>query len=387
MGAGRLTRDELYQLVWSQPMRTLAAQFGMSDRGVAKACERHRIPVPGRGYWAKKAAGKSVRRTPLPTLPPNSGDDLREVWFEAQPPHEKRLPAGPAAEQEAFERAPENLIVVSDSLRSAHPLVRRAAETIKGGDWRDPHLDIDVSRDCLNRALRIMDALVKAFETRGWSISLGSGDDRKSYVIVLGQHVPFGVREKLKHIKNDPAKPVRLPSGQTYTPYQSPYQEVRSGQLALVIRQSWGYGVHKSWNDTASWRVEDRLNAFVVGIVAYAADELERHRRYEENERVRLEAERRRLEEARRREEEAARGRELERQAESWSKSQRIVAYLAAVREAAMQKGIPVEPGSPLEKWLQWASAYARLLNPIAETLSIRSESHFAADGGSERRT
>ena len=42
------TREELYEDVWSQPMLTLARRYGMSDRGLAKLCSRHRIPVPGR---------------------------------------------------------------------------------------------------------------------------------------------------------------------------------------------------------------------------------------------------------------------------------------------------------------------------------------------------
>lgn len=31
-----------------------------------KACRRHNIPVPPRGYWQRKAAGQKLRQTPLP---------------------------------------------------------------------------------------------------------------------------------------------------------------------------------------------------------------------------------------------------------------------------------------------------------------------------------
>ncbi len=44
------TRQELYDLVWSQPMRTLASQFGVSDVALAKTCRNHDIPIPPRGY-------------------------------------------------------------------------------------------------------------------------------------------------------------------------------------------------------------------------------------------------------------------------------------------------------------------------------------------------
>ena len=50
--AHRLTRQELHDLVWAEPMQKLAPKFGLSDVAVAKACRRAEIPVPERGYWA-----------------------------------------------------------------------------------------------------------------------------------------------------------------------------------------------------------------------------------------------------------------------------------------------------------------------------------------------
>ncbi len=44
----RLTRRQLYDLVWKTPVDNLARQFGMSGRGLGKLCERHAIPVPQR---------------------------------------------------------------------------------------------------------------------------------------------------------------------------------------------------------------------------------------------------------------------------------------------------------------------------------------------------
>ena len=61
-----LTRKELYDKVWSQPVQTLAKEYGISDVGLKKICKRRDIPTPGLGYWAKVAHGKTVRRTPLP---------------------------------------------------------------------------------------------------------------------------------------------------------------------------------------------------------------------------------------------------------------------------------------------------------------------------------
>jgi hypothetical protein len=57
-----LTRRDLYDLVWSKPMRDLAAELGISDVGLAKVCDRHRVPKPERGYWNKIQAGQKTKK-------------------------------------------------------------------------------------------------------------------------------------------------------------------------------------------------------------------------------------------------------------------------------------------------------------------------------------
>jgi hypothetical protein len=63
-------REQLYESVWSSPMSKLAKRLGVSDVGLAKACRRADIPLPGVGFWAKVQHGKKVKRIPLP--PPMS---------------------------------------------------------------------------------------------------------------------------------------------------------------------------------------------------------------------------------------------------------------------------------------------------------------------------
>lgn len=66
----RFNRGQLYEEVWSQPMWKLAPKYKVSDVALAKTCRKLKIPVPGRGYWAKLAAGKALRaRPPLPPFP------------------------------------------------------------------------------------------------------------------------------------------------------------------------------------------------------------------------------------------------------------------------------------------------------------------------------
>lgn len=59
------TREELYDLVWSTPLKNLAPQYNVSDVGLAKACRKAGIPLPPRGYWEKLRLGKPVVKAAL----------------------------------------------------------------------------------------------------------------------------------------------------------------------------------------------------------------------------------------------------------------------------------------------------------------------------------
>ena len=378
----RLTREDLYDKVWAEPMRTLARHYGLSDVGLAKTCKRLRVPVPGRGYWAKKAAGHTLKPKPLPPLPLSPVASDREVTLGYSPiPVERPSLPFLVRNQAEFEAAPENRIVVSDNLRAAHPLVRKTSQALKGtakretefaGNYREPHLDIQVTRDLLTRALHVMDALVKAFEERGWKISLGSKSgeqDRKSYVTLFGTEIPFGIRERIKKVENPPPKPVKMAGGGMYTPWEAKYRDVPSGRLSIVLRERWGKSVARSLDDTPSQRIEDRLNEFMVAVVARAYENLEWDAGREDHERTwAIEADRR-AKEARRLEQERLRLAALEEQAVNWNRSQSLTAYLSAMRAAAQDRLGAAVSSKAVDDWLLWAEAYAASLNPLPAQL------------------
>jgi len=58
----RLTRQQLYELVWSEPVSKIAPRYNISGVGFAKLCRREDVPLPPRGYWAKLKFGKKVRK-------------------------------------------------------------------------------------------------------------------------------------------------------------------------------------------------------------------------------------------------------------------------------------------------------------------------------------
>jgi hypothetical protein len=49
-------------------MTKVAADYGVTGTALKKTCDRHHIPTPERGYWAKLEYGKRVNKEALPPL-------------------------------------------------------------------------------------------------------------------------------------------------------------------------------------------------------------------------------------------------------------------------------------------------------------------------------
>ena len=74
-------REELYAEVWEKPLVKIAVKYGISAVMLGKVCRKLLIPLPGRGYWAKKEFGKPVERLPLP-----EAKDLPVLYRSTDPP-------------------------------------------------------------------------------------------------------------------------------------------------------------------------------------------------------------------------------------------------------------------------------------------------------------
>jgi hypothetical protein len=70
----RVSREQLYEGVWAEPMTTVALKYEVSSSFMARICTRLKVPRPQRGYWAMYATGKRPKRQPLPEACP--GDEL-----------------------------------------------------------------------------------------------------------------------------------------------------------------------------------------------------------------------------------------------------------------------------------------------------------------------
>jgi hypothetical protein len=116
--AAQVTRDQLYALVWAEPMVKVADKFGVSSSYMARICALMRVPRPERGYWAKHAVGKAAPKPELPEAHP--GDQL--FWNRGSSPEPIRrpLPRPPTVKPRRSRKAVE-------LQRDLHPLIRGAS--------------------------------------------------------------------------------------------------------------------------------------------------------------------------------------------------------------------------------------------------------------------
>lgn len=362
-----VSRQELYDQVWSTPMIKLAKEYGISDVALAKICKKLNVPYPGRGYWRRKETGKTVKQLPLPSntdLAKQTVTIHRTIRSEAVAPL-----SDDTAQRITAEQTEEQKIVVSDRLTNPHRLLKvhleewRSAKVddygaIWSGDIRQ--LNIRVSPKSLARALRIMDTLFKALEARGYQVGIQDGYQRTLGVRINGESIEFGLEERFQRIDHPNQKNSRLESWM-----RKRYQYIPSGFFFLKI-VAWGAdGLQKSWSDGKSTKIETCLNEFVVGLFKVAEACKARRLRQEQEEQARREAEQRREEEALRRQEELARRQRLEQEAVNWTKAQQLRAYLAALKEMLISKRGEIQQGSPADQWLGWAYQHADRLDPL----------------------
>jgi hypothetical protein len=370
-----LSRDELYNLVWSEPMQQLARRFNISDVGLAKICKKMNVPRPERGYWRRKECGFAVRQIPLPPL--------KDPYKEKICLSKSKLTTGDSAEEAepvheniVFEKLPENRVTVNTTLRNPHPYVEKTMHLLKSRKpdekgiikiFMEEHLDVQVSLKNVHRALCIVDALLKAFEKRGYDIQLKRHDRTwVTSVTVLGENMEFGLIEHYRQKKRPPE-----PATKKRDPYflysYNQYDYYPSDMLELTIK-SYVYGCRKSWSDGVKQRLENLLNSFMIGLVEGALKIEEERKRRELEEQKRQEIIRIRQERAKLIEEEKTRVRALEMEAANWVKSQQIRSYIEAARSVMNQSQGEIMPGSEAEKWLTWASQQADRLDPLTKS-------------------
>src|SRR5688572_8129447 len=61
-----IKREELYEVVWSKPIKALAEEWNTTYARLVQACDTMEVPRPTQGHWQLVARGASIQREPLP---------------------------------------------------------------------------------------------------------------------------------------------------------------------------------------------------------------------------------------------------------------------------------------------------------------------------------
>lgn len=367
-----LTREELYELVWTEPMQTLATRFGISDVALKKRLVKMRVPTPGRGAWAKKAAGGPMRRPALPRLPASVPSATLTAVFRGAPKttdQEEAEATGPVADQARYESLPEHQITVPEMLTDPHPLVattvlflRRSRTDVQHVlvPSGKKHLAIHVTLGTADRAMLLYDTLIKALEAREFSVKVESGEHGPATTVTIGtERIGLFIDERIDRVERKPDPKVRRPV------FGRQYDYSPTGRLSIRLQLPYlgEARVRQNWWDASKQRVESCLNSVVVGLVT-AAEALKAQRiEQEARERERVAAEERRRIAEQRRQEEEARIRALGVSVKAWRRSEIVRQYAEAMRHAANAASLLGE-GTPMAAWLRWVDAYADRLDP-----------------------
>ena len=394
-----LSREDLYELVWSKPMVELAKDFAMSDVGLAKRCRKLGIPVPGRGYWARVAAGQAPRQ---PTLRKREKEiaDYSALTFDA--PNEESIETKTAAPLPAEYGALRDRILMLgvpavENLRMASAVVKRTAVLLKRpwqrqimwnrGERSGATVPIHVSEAASDRALRICEQLLVAAESLGWKFEVprpeqdpSSRSDRRvqqpplttgptfGELPVEGESLAIRIDERhrqVDHVLTEDEKQRKRRGEYVHAPR---WDLLPTGDLRLHVMTSKASYILRTWKDSARIRLEDQIRSILADLL----DEAIRMKADRERERL-AEVERRCKEElrsqlAQRRDANAKLIRELEAQAGAWFRARLLRSYLRAQRRALGETKLQATRQGLAIDFLEWAQHYVDQLDPLSCT-------------------
>ncbi|APW63998.1 hypothetical protein [Paludisphaera borealis] len=368
-----IDRKDLYDQIWATPASQLCKRFGFSDVWLAKLCKRHGIPRPPRGYWAKKRNGIPTRRIPLPRI---SDETLEKIDLTPRPAPEKQT-ISPVLKKSPPKREPaEAAITVNSRLTAPHPLVDRTRKSLNASlnldsSMRDRWglistreegcLDVAVGPESIDRAMRILDALIKALEARKCRVQVpGEEFDRRTLAEVDGKLIRFRLTEKVQ-MKLRPPSPDRVRSW-----LDTMHIYIPSGEFRLQILSDHGSYTLRTWKDGKRKRIEDQLNDFIVGLVE-ASEQMKASREYARLARIEEERKRRIREEADRlRREEEERVRWVEATLDSWERWRSLGRMIRDARNRASRLGRRITPESRMGRWIETAERRLAKLDPLA---------------------
>jgi len=389
------TRTELYNAVWSEPMVHVAAQLGLSDVGLAKLCARLRVPVPGRGYWAKVKAGYKVKQKPLPSSDQDDGN--AQDIYRLRRAFQKAMDLVSAKERirENFGAQPETNATFAPM--PLHPLVtasmswiERSGLKIQQVQRKHSCISIAVSQNEVARATRVMSQAISSLEARGLKVEVtkpveaeeGRGESRghpaqssQTLATVHSFQFPFELYEEEDMVEIAPAEPPKLSkSGFPLGPGKPAKREaVASGRLVLRILDQHRYGIRRRWCDRKTVPLEKQIPAFVEALLLLGERRKEEEEEWARRRAIWDEEARLKRQERDREAMQAIMVHDLHDRAKDWRKGQELKAYLEAVEAHFSEERKTLQPGSEFAAWIAWGHFHAESLQKEAiEDLTFR---------------
>jgi hypothetical protein len=375
------TREDLYKMVWERPVLIIAKEIGVSDVAVAKACRKAGIPLPNRGHWAIVKSGRTVKVPPLPKPKPDQTDS---VWFtvlENPPPKPPKVevPAG-------------SLIEVPTELVKPHRLVAELKAAAKGQKEDkgviplnyQKVLRVRTSVTQLERALILMDTLIKQFEDKGCKVRISEKNAETELVLKEGTIV-FRLDERTK--QTSPPPPPRPPGRRGehyYEPWRPAYVLVGTGEFTLEFSRGLS-NCPSTWKDRAKASLEAQLHEVIAAIPSWEAALLANRIQREEREAREREAEKRRVAAVRAQEILRLQRARLVNNIRAWEQAERLRRFIAAFE----QKG---DQSPEAQAWLEWANLQVQALDPLCSDLkgvidpSVELSEYFTGRGSWEKQ-
>mgnify|MGYP000179797113 CR=1 FL=1 len=282
MGEINLTRQQLYNLVWSKPLSKLAKEYSISDNGLRKICKRMNIPLPQNGHWQKVNYGKKIKPVRLPktniiyksiSLSKRTG----KINLDEQTP-ETRL-------RKQIEKENKDLLIIPEKLTKPDVLVRNAKRTLKSKkpnnysrqigivktDFNE--LSIAVSPSNIIRAAIFMDCFIKLLRARNHNIEINGNT---TYVVINDEKINFRLVEKCKRV---------IVPGRIYNSSELHAND----KLSIKYDESF---IEKEVMDSKTKTIEDRLSLIIAKLELRAEEITKENIRIEKwhQERLRKEA-------------------------------------------------------------------------------------------------
>lgn len=347
METTKLTRKELYDLVWSTTISKILEQFALSNDGFKKICKKYEIPLPPNGYWLKLKHNKPFKKEIL-NLDFNGDNEIEfTIREEGSIINIDQSPLTILTKQILSDKnAPLN---IPEKLTKPDVLITQTKD-LKNNynfyNYRTSKIDllsIYVEKDNFTRALIIMDMFVKLLRYRGHSFKRDINGDGP-HIMLKEISFPFSIREAKKRIP-----PEKNSYGSTYIP---------TGILVLKIGESYEA---QEWKD-GTIKLENQLAKIVAKLEIDAEKELIR----QEESRIywlKYEEEKERKNQIKRRkDEEIQKFNKLVELSKQYSLSRLIREYINAEYERAVDKN-NLTPEKM--EWIKWANDKADWLDPV----------------------